>query len=62
MLTRLNINHEKFEIYAEKIHADLADGEIVPCDYTDNDIIDFCDSELAAPECGSYKYYRVIRY
>ncbi len=61
MLLKLDIDHAEQEIYAAIIDADVSGGIVLPCDYDDGDIVEFCNSELAAPSCGHYSDYTIIR-
>ncbi len=61
MLLRLEIDHEEFKIYADKISADASDGFVTYYDSTDEDIIELCNERLLAPECGDYNDYTIIR-
>ncbi len=61
MLLRLEIDDWREEIHASVIDADLASGIVLPCNYTDNDILEYCNTELAAPDCGDFNNYDIIR-
>ncbi len=61
MLLKIDIDHAEQEIYARMINADVCNGIVLPYDYNDFEIIEFCNNEMAAPECGDFYDYKVIR-
>ncbi|MCP3940261.1 MAG: hypothetical protein GY710_02095 [Desulfobacteraceae bacterium] len=56
MLLRLEIDHETKEIFADIIDADCASGIVLPYNYTDDDIVEYCINKLCEPECGWAEY------
>ncbi len=61
MLLKIDIDHAEQEIYAAIIDADVSGGIVLHHGANDFEIIEFCNSELAAPSCGHYSDYTIIR-
>ncbi len=61
MLLKIDIDHKEQEIHARMIDVHACNGIVLPHDYNDFEIIEFCNSEMAAPECGDFYDYTVIR-
>ncbi len=61
MLTLIKTNDEKFNFYTREINADAASGDVMLGHPSDNEIIEWANGNLSAPECGDYNDYSVIR-
>ncbi len=62
MLTLIETNDEKLKFYTREINADAAAwGDVMLGRPTDNEIIEWANEYLLAPECGDYNDYSVVR-
>ena len=64
MLTILEIEFDERKIWLRGLDASAASGNVLPGtpeEYTDQEIRDWADENLAAPDDGDYQGFEVVR-